>query len=204
MLSSRCSQPLAILQSRWAVCSEILSTSSGLLHAESSEEAQLHELAFARIEGSQSRQGMIHGDQICFGTSARGDRILQAQRRNVAAAFQRLPAAAQIDQDAPHRARTYGEEVRPVLPGWVRRFEETQVCLVHQGCGLQRMVRPFMSYVVLSQPTQLVIDQRYELIERALIAFTPGVEQFRYVASLRETGAALGDIHSGKATMIGR
>ena len=53
-------------------------------------------------------------------------------------------------------------------------LDQPQIRLVHERRGLQRMARTFTGHVSPREPTQLVVDQRHELIERSRFPAAPG------------------------------
>ena len=70
---------------------------------------------------------------------------------------------------------------------------------MHQGGGLQGVVRPFLSHVALRQPMQVVIDQGHELLVGALVAFARRVKQLGDTCA----GGSMRRTYSGKATISG-
>jgi len=63
----------------------------------------------------------------------------------------------------------------------LRLIDEAEVGFINQARSLERMVRPFALDVTVSQPTQLFIDQRHQLIECCSITVAPGDEQLGHV-----------------------
>jgi hypothetical protein len=50
-----------------------------------------------------------------------------------------------------HRSGSYSEEVRAVLPPWIRLVGQAQVSLVDQCRCLQRVVGSFCAHVTMSE-----------------------------------------------------
>jgi hypothetical protein len=89
----------------------------------------------------------------------------------------RVLATGVINQDLAHQPGGHAEKVSPVLPGYFGFVDQSQIRLVNQGCGLKRMTGPLATKTVVSQPAQLVINQRDEFVQRRLIATAPLQEQ---------------------------
>jgi hypothetical protein len=73
------------------------------------------------------------------------------------------PAAGILHEDLPHGLGG-GEEVAAAVP--VLRLpgvHQPQVCLMHQGGGLERLPRLLLGQPLRRQLPQLVVDQRQEL-----------------------------------------
>jgi hypothetical protein len=70
----------------------------------------------------------------------------------MATTFCGLPHPGVVNQNPPERLRGNGEEMRAVLPrNMLARCEHPQVEFVNQGCGLQRVVRTFLTQVTGSK-----------------------------------------------------
>jgi hypothetical protein len=75
-----------------------------------------------------------------------------------------------VDEDPSHHRRGQGQEVRPVLAGDRTLLDESDVRLVDQGRGLERMAGSFPPHVGAGQETELVVDKGKELVD-SLAAF---------------------------------
>lgn len=82
---------------------------------------------------------------------------------NVATALVGLPAAGMVDENSPHRLRGGREKVGAVLPTGINFANQAEICLMHQGCRLERMTGRFDRHAMTRQPAQLVINQRQQL-----------------------------------------
>ena len=65
----------------------------------------------------------------------------------------------------------------PVLPLHPFQIHEAQIGFVQQRRGLQGIAAFLAHHVLVSQPVQLPVDQRHQLVKRPLIAATPFVKQ---------------------------
>jgi hypothetical protein len=66
--------------------------------------------------------------------------------------------AGPINENLPHRFGGNAQEVAVIGIG--PTADETKVLLLHQGGGVERVIRPFRSHLGRGQPAQLVLDQR--------------------------------------------
>ena len=82
-----------------------------------------------------------------------------------------------IDEHAPHQARRDPEKVRAILPADASGVGQPEKRLVHQRCGLQRVAAPLAAHVPARQAAQLRLDERRQLLERAIIAVAPRPQQ---------------------------
>ena len=60
--------------------------------------------------------------------------------------------------------------------------DQSQVWLVHQGCGLERLTRGLADQLPSGQPAQLVVDQREQLAGRLRLAAGEGLLDARAFA----------------------
>jgi hypothetical protein len=69
-----------------------------------------------------------------------------------------------FDQDAAHGLSGRSEEVAAAVPVRFRLgADDSQVRLMNEGRGIERLANRFVGQSVCRQPSQLVIDQRQEL-----------------------------------------
>src|SRR6185295_18998455 len=81
-------------------------------------------------------------------------------------------AAGALDEDAAHGLGGRAEEVTAAVPGLVPVLsDESQVRLVDQGRGLQRVVRGLGRHASGGELPQLVLDEWEELLGR--VGVTP-------------------------------
>ena len=97
-----------------------------------------------------------------------------------AAVLAAASSAGILDQDAPHRLGSRGEEVAATVPTHLRIVaDQTQVGFVDQGGSVERLSGFFVRELVSGQSAQLVVDQRQELLGRLRIALLKGVQNLR-------------------------
>ena len=107
--------------------------------------------------------------------------IGQVDAVQLAAPFQRLIAAGAFDEDPAHRFSRSGKEVAAAIPRFPRLLirltgHQTQVGLMNQGRGLQRLAGLLLSQILGCEFTQLVVDQRQQLLRGLRIALFDGEE----------------------------
>ena len=110
----------------------------------------------------------------------------------LAATFVGATGPRQVDEDPSHDAGRRPEEVGPAHPPGLSLIDQSDVGLVHEGGWLQRMAGRFTTHVCRRQTPEVVVEQRYELVERLTPAVARGDEQLR---DSRGVGRAL--IHQG-------
>ena len=101
-----------------------------------------------------------------------------------AASFFRLPAASMAHENAPHHLRGDAEELRAILPAHFILIDEPEINLVHQGGGLQSVIRAFPAEETDRLPVEFLVDQRKQRLERARITASPGNQPPGYLSSV--------------------
>ena len=107
-----------------------------------------------------------------------------AQKRHVVSRFKTdgaiVPATLQagtcsgvVHQNAPHRLSGNREEAVAVRGGELTLLQETEVDLVDEGCGRERVTGRLAAKLPPGHLTQLVVDERYESLQRFTIACAP-------------------------------
>src|SRR6266496_1421980 len=149
----------------------------GLVHAEAAKEPQLDHAGLARIDARQLLERLVEIQQIDAGRVRHEDRFIEGQVLGAAAAFETSARARDIDQDPAHDGGAHREKVRPILPVHLARAEQAQIHFVDERGGLERVVRRFPRHVQVRGPMQVLVDQRHEGVERALISSRPRAQQ---------------------------
>ena len=107
----------------------------------------------------------------------RGDiQVVKVQAHLPAAVFEAGLAACLEHEDAAHGVGGSAEEVGAVLPTAVPATDELQPSLMHQRGGLQGLPVLLARHACGSQPAQLLIDQRQELLGGEALAPAGGLE----------------------------
>ena len=113
---------------------------------------------------SQLLHRAVHGQHVLDGGLDGQVDDVERDARLVAAALGAAALAGVVDEHLAHGARRRAEEVRAVLPAGGRVADEAHVGLVHQGRGVQRVVRALVAQALPRDDQQLLVDQRQELL----------------------------------------
>ena len=141
----------------------------GLLNGETGEESQLHHVRQSRAFRSHSFERVIKGDHLIRLLGGHRVRVVQTDRFCSAAAFVGLTPPSRVNQNASHRARGDGHEVRAVLVFDALNVDELEIGLVDQRRGRQCVIEAFVREVSMSPSSQLRVDQREECVERVAL-----------------------------------
>jgi hypothetical protein len=75
-----------------------------------------------------------------------------------------IPSSCVIDQNASHGFGSRCKEVTATLPpGNIGRANQVEICLMNQGCGIERMSRGLSSHPCGGKLTKLVVEERHQL-----------------------------------------
>src|SRR4051812_36076746 len=86
-------------------------------------------------------------------------------------------APCTVDEDTAYRLRGDGKKMGAVLPPHPFVVDQPQIGFVDQGRRLQAAAGPLAFQVVVRQAVELVVDDRGQLSERALVPVGPRTEQ---------------------------
>ncbi len=128
-------------------------------------------MCFARILHRQTIQGFVHGEYGEVRTIA-GDFHPHIQRDFATTPLGSPDRAGVVHQDLAHEPRGDAEEMGAIFEIWMAVACQAQPRFVYQGCRLQGKARILATNTALCDPSQLVVDQRSQLIERGAIAVT--------------------------------
>ncbi len=134
----------------------------GFVEREPAERPQLDEPREFRVDGFELLQGEIEiekrVDRERAVVGGQGTRLVDA--RTVASSFGGAPPARVVDEYTPHRAGRHGEEAQPRVDTLEGVTVQSQIGLVDEGRGLQRVPRRFVSKMALGRPPQVLVDRR--------------------------------------------
>jgi hypothetical protein len=132
----------------------------------------------------QALECVIDGDDFGVGFVARDiDAIERHVNGGGPAAALGLAPTRNVDEHSAHHLRRHAKEVAAVLPTHLVPPQQAKTDLVHESRRLKRDVRTLAGKVAERHPMQLVVDERYQMFKRALIAIAPDTEHTRDVAS---------------------
>jgi hypothetical protein len=90
-----------------------------------------------------------------------------------------------VDEDLPHCPGRDAEEVAAILPAHVLLLHQAQIGLMHEGGGLERVIRTLAPHVGARRPAQLAADGGKEPLPIVWRAGPPSPEQGREVVARR-------------------
>src|SRR6476661_7379352 len=97
--------------------------------------------------------------------------------REFASPFLIISRPGEINEDATHQAGTNRVEMRPILPIDALHVHQPKIDLMNQRGGLKSVARLLRGHVPPGQAMEFAIDNRHELLERTIVARSPGLEQ---------------------------
>ena len=138
-------------------------------------------LRFARCPLRQRVQGIVEGHEIIGAIGAEDGCGVERDMLGVRAALH-VAAPRMVDEDAAHRLGRDGEEMGAVLPVHALVIDQPHVGFVDQRRGLQAVAGALALHVVARQAVELVVHDRCQLGERALVPVAPRTEKRTDVA----------------------
>jgi hypothetical protein len=121
----------------------------------------------------------LHGLRI-----GSGQALSQRELQPSAAPLLRSPAARVIDEDVTDHPGCNSEEMRPIPPRGRRLVHELKVGFVNHGSGTERVVRALGLEPPVGDPSQIIVHERNEPIERVSFAACALREELSHLASL--------------------
>src|SRR5215813_4308180 len=86
-----------------------------------------------------------------------------------------------INQDSAHQLGCNSEKMSALLPLHPFLIDESNVGLIYQCSGLERMSHPLSPQIARCLTSQLVINDGHELIQCLFVAIAPSQQQLRYI-----------------------
>lgn len=121
-------------------------------------------------------------------------RVLNCRRRLVtmqrdafesATTLSSEPRSRVIDEYPPHQARSHAKEVGPVAPVDLPLLDQSEVGFVYEGGWLQRMAGYLAPQLRACDTSQMVVDDRDELVKRVSFAIADREEKVRDFGRVR-------------------
>ena len=112
------------------------------------------------VLGSKSDKCIVqhkHFDELRPALSFDLDRRDEVEGIRLSLAFLRCARSCIIDEDLAHYPRCDGEQVHLIRKARRAFFGKLEIRLVHQGCRLQRMIRPLSAEMPGSDSAQVSI-----------------------------------------------
>jgi hypothetical protein len=147
------------------------------INGQTGKEAQFDDLALTGIQSRQVVKRVVQRHQFEAALPWNVDAFIQRQHRRAAPAFIALLRPGMVYQDAAHHLTADGEEVGAILPLGLLLIHQAKPRFVDQGRALQGVVAALTAKMAVSQPAQLGVDQRRELVDGGLITRGPLSQQ---------------------------
>ena len=155
------------------------------MHAEPAEAAQLDDAALAFVDLRKGIKRVAQRDNISCNRTHHRQILTELDFRVTATAFLIFTTPTVIDQDPPHDSRRDGEEVGAILPLHLVDADETHVCFVDQGSGLQGVIGALPMHIPARDTPQFDLDKLDNAVERLAITLLPRRQQSGYVLCLQ-------------------
>ena len=94
-----------------------------------------------------------------------------------------------VDENPPHQAGGSAKEMRPIAPFDMPLIDQADVGFVDKGGWLQRMARRLATQLRGCDATEVVVDNRDQLVKRVSSAIADREEQLRDPSRIRGTMA---------------
>ena len=141
-------------------------------------------------------EGLVEGEEVDVRLAVDDEVLVELQLAPLAAALLASASARVIDEEVSHRLRCEGKELAPVAAGRRGTTEETELDLVDERGGLERVVAPLVVEVAAGHPSQLFVGDAQELVARGVVAGVGLVEEL--------SGAIRVGLHGGRMKTWGR
>ena len=105
------------------------------------------------------------------------ERLVEGHLRRVAATLLIVPRARVVHEDAAHHASGHGEEMRAVVPLDRLPVDQADVGLVDERRRLEAVPHALARHAASRDPVELLMDERDQLLEGALVALSPSEQQ---------------------------
>src|SRR5262245_38195799 len=153
-----------------------------ILHAQSTEGAQLDDPSLLRVEHRKLRERVVESEELQAGSETGDETLVERDVGLRSPALPGVPVAGVVDEDSAHHPSRNAEEVRAVLPDDPLLVDEAQVGLVYEGRGLERVARPLRAKVGRRSPLEVGVEELHQLLDDATVALPPGEEKVRHLA----------------------
>jgi len=152
--------------------------------SESAEESQLDDAALPWVEGAQTVERLVQGEDVDWLLPGQSVRFIESDPVS-AAPFGRPPPLGMIDQNLTHQVSRDAEELCAAVALYAVLIHEPQVGFVYQGRGLESVAGALAPEMGGGHAPELAVDEGHQPVQRGFIATAPGLEQQRYVSASR-------------------
>ena len=120
-------------------------------------------LSSTGIGGLESVKCLVEGEDVMGRSLDRGLNLVGVHSLEIAAVLPSRLSAGLIDQDLAHGLCCRGKEMPPPIPSGILIPDETQVRLVDESCGLQRIPRRHLGHECVGEVAKLGVQKWQEL-----------------------------------------
>ena len=149
---------------------------AGLFDRQTAEVSELNDAAEGFVEARQPLQRRVQGNDLVGTLDARNCHIVGGDELRAAAPLRGRAPARVIHGELSHGPGSQGKKMLTIVHREPRVLRELQVHLVNQDGGLQRLIAA-VPEAMAGQRSQLLVDERHQLIDGLPIAAAPGGQQ---------------------------
>ena len=195
------SQAFAMAHSRSTVAVEISSASatSGMLSPAKNRSSTTRHCRTSNEANASSASSRASTSTLDVGWSSRWAHLVQADHRGAAATLVGPLSTGVVDEDLAHQPGRHRKEVRAALQRHAIHIHESQEDLVHERRRLEDVSGRFPPEMTARHPSQLVIHQRNQAVERRSVSLSPGQEEPGYVG---HAGVVCHQLVMGKRSVL--
>jgi hypothetical protein len=114
---------------------------------------------------------------VGYGATSSPTRLVTWEPSRVTAALLVVPRARVVNENAAHHPRGHGEEVRAVMPCHGLAVDQADIGLVDESRRLEAVPHTLARHAGSRDAMELVVDERNQLLEGALVALSPSEQQ---------------------------
>ena len=145
----------------------------GLGAAFISERFNTKDQALSFVGFRECRERVVERHQVLARLGGDDERLVERDFATGPAALLSATCPCVVHEDAPHYLRRDGKKVRPILPADHIGADQPHKRLVDERRRLKRVLGTLSGHATASDPMQLLVDQRHQLLEGVPVASCP-------------------------------
>jgi hypothetical protein len=134
-------------------------------------------LALSLVLLGERLKGLVNCDQVFWSVATGRELRVKSDALEAATSFLVPLRAGDIDQDSPHHPGGHRKKMCAILPPDAPRIDEPQIGFVDERRRLEDVVRTLARHLPPRQTTEVVMHDRNEFLERAIVTISPAQEQ---------------------------
>lgn len=151
-----------------------------LVDRQPAEEPQLDDFRGPRRYRRQAIEGVVEGREIDVQIDARGNGLEIDDGGRVITLVCRPPTGV-IHKNAAHGLGRRSVEVHPVFESALADLRQSEIRLVDQCGGLQGVIGPLVTHLIVGETSELGVHQRHQRLQRGRVARPPPRQQVGHV-----------------------